>query len=70
MKLINEAQLDDQFNIELGKIQTAVLKLEKICKEFSKNDIRPVSSQINAVFASADDLSVLAKNLLALRNAK
>jgi flagellar capping protein FliD len=70
MKLINEAQLDDQFNTELSKIQASIMKLEKICKAFMENDIRPVSSQISAVTASADDLSTLATKLSSLRNAK
>jgi hypothetical protein len=56
MKLINEAALDDKFNIEMAKIQDAIEKLEKIAVGYG-GDISPVKSQRVALSNAIVDLT-------------
>jgi len=57
MKLLNEAALDDQFNTQMGKIQAAVEKLEKIAPGFGDGGVPPVRSQRAALEAAIRDLT-------------
>lgn len=56
MKLINEAALDDQFNVQVGKIQDAIAKLEKIGLNYGTGGLKPVQSQKSALTHAIDDL--------------
>ena len=56
MKLLAEATIDDQFNVQMGKIQQAIIELEKIAETFSKGDATPVASQKAALNAASQDL--------------
>jgi uncharacterized protein YktB (UPF0637 family) len=62
MKLIQEANLDDDFANLLMKIDDAYEKLDKISNQFTK-DHRPVRSQIAMVESAADDFKKLAQKL-------
>jgi hypothetical protein len=56
MKLLNEASVDDQFNVQMNKIQQAIIKLEKLALDFGDGGTRPVKSQQTALSAAASDL--------------
>lgn len=56
MKLLNEASLDDQFNVQMDKIQQAIIKLEKIADAFRRDALAPVQSQQRALNTAAYDL--------------
>lgn len=58
MKLIQEANLDDQFSSAMQRLQQAVQDLEKITKDFG-DEHRPVSSQISQLQNAADVLTDL-----------
>jgi hypothetical protein len=60
MKLIQEAAVDDQFNVHIGKIQDMTQKLEDLAGTFSRQGQRPVTSQIRALERAAADLEALA----------
>lgn len=57
MKLISEAQQDDTFNKQLGKIQSAIEVLETLVKKEGAGAF--VSSQRNAMKVTLDDLQAL-----------
>ncbi len=56
MKLLNEASVDDQFNVQMNKIQQAIIKLEKLALGFGDGGVKPVKSQQTALAAAASDL--------------
>ena len=66
MKLLQEADIDDQFNQHMDKIQQAIIKLEQLAAKFDKAHY-PVGSQVRALEAAAQDLGKLAKSLQAKR---
>ena len=55
MKLISEAALDDKFNAQMGKIQTALDKLLDSTLEFG-GDTKPVQSQKSMINQAIRDL--------------
>jgi hypothetical protein len=61
--LLTEASLDDQFNVQMSKIQEAIIKLEKIAKNFESETLKPVRSQKSALEAASQDL-VKIRNLM------
>lgn len=67
MKLITEAALDDQFNVQMGKIQDAIKKLQDLSKKFDRSMHMPVRSQVTALNTASKDLETLAMVLGALR---
>jgi hypothetical protein len=64
MKLLNEAQVDDEFNRNMQKIQDAVIALEKLLPRFKET--KPVRTQFRACDVAAEDLQRLSKRLQAL----
>ena len=56
MTLINEAAIDDQFNVQMSKIQTAIQKLEKLALGFGESGAKPLRSQRLALEVAAEDL--------------
>lgn len=61
MKMLQEANLDTLFNTELGKIQTAIEKLENLALRFKLSNTSAVNSQLSALELARDDLSQLHK---------
>lgn len=59
MKLLTEASIDDQFNIQMNKIQQAIIKLEKIALGFGEGGAKPIASQKNALAAASQDLVMI-----------
>lgn len=59
MKLLQEAALDDQFNVQLSKIQEAIIKLEKLAGSFNKQQHWPVRTQIRGLEVAQKDLENL-----------
>jgi hypothetical protein len=59
MSLLQEAELDDQFNTQLSKIQEAIIKLEKLAGSFNKNQHWPVRTQIRGLEVAHQDLDKL-----------
>lgn len=58
MKLLQEADLDDRFNSELGKIQDSITVLQKLVKEYGKDKLSyPLNNQIIGVEIAAEDLT-------------
>lgn len=62
MNLLQEANLDDKFNEQIGKIQKAISKLNEITATMTApgSAVKPVKSQAFAVRVIADDLKGLA----------
>lgn len=62
MKLLQEADLDAEFNKHIGKIQDAIEALEKLVPKFKDQKLKPVSTQRMALeVASADLVSIKSK---------
>ncbi len=59
MKLLQEADLDAEFNRHMGKIQDAIEALEKLPPKFKAANLKPVSTQRMALEVAADDLKAL-----------
>lgn len=55
-KLLAEAAIDDQFNVQMNKIQQAIIKLEKIALGFGDGGEKPVRTQQIALSSAASDL--------------
>jgi hypothetical protein len=68
MSLIQEANTDDTFNTQMGKIQDAIERLEKLLPQFVPPH-RPVNTQIRMVEVAAEDLTKLAASLKAAKAA-
>jgi hypothetical protein len=64
MKLIQEADTDDQFNNQLMKIQDAIERVEKLVID------HPVSTQIRMLEVAGNDLLKLSKQLQIRRDQK
>jgi hypothetical protein len=56
MKMINEASVDDAFNLQIGKIQDAIIKLEGLLPKFQDPMYKPVRSQRMALEVAESDL--------------
>lgn len=67
MKLLNEANIDDEFNSALGKIQDAIDKLKTMKSKFEKQGTYPVSTQLNGLKYAAQDLNALHDELKLLK---
>lgn len=67
MTLLQEAELDDQFNVQMGKIQQAIIKLEALAGSFNKAQHWPVRSQVSALERSGKDLENLAHLMSSMR---
>jgi len=67
MKLITEAALDDQFNVQIGKIQDAIEKLEALTQAFMKEQHWTTLSQVRALDRAQNDIQKLADHFSALR---
>jgi hypothetical protein len=66
MKLLQEASLDDKFNVQMGKIQDAIEKLGMIADDLIDSDTtKPVMSQVRMVEVASKDLQHLAEKLQA-----
>lgn len=59
MKLLQEADLDAEFNRHMGKIQDAIEALEKLAPKFKSENLKPVPTQRMALEVAADDLKAL-----------
>jgi hypothetical protein len=59
MKLIQEANMDDQFNRQMMKIQDAIEALEKMAPQMEA----PVPSQVHMVEAATQDLMKICRML-------
>ena len=56
MKLLNEADIDSQFNTQMDKIQQAIIKLESLAARFKEGGVKPVGSQREMLDIAAADL--------------
>ena len=56
-KLLKEAAIDDRFNVQMNRIQQAIIALEKLTDELVQAG--PVGSQRTALQAAASDLKRL-----------
>lgn len=63
-KLLAEASVDDQFNVQLGKIQQAIIKLENLIPNF--DGVKPVQSQKTALQDAISDLKLIEAKLFSL----
>lgn len=59
--LLHEASVDDQFNVQMDKIQQAIIKLEKIALNFDPSPqygkgLKPVRTQKTMLDAASQDL--------------
>lgn len=59
MTLLNEASIDDKFNTQMGKIQQAIEKLDKLALEYGDGGVKPVPSQKSALTAAVADLTMI-----------
>ena len=60
------AGVDYKFNVQMDKVQQAVIGLERVATQFGK-DFKPVDSQIRALEISARDLNKLSDQLKAIK---
>ena len=64
MKMLQEAVLDDKFNVQMGKIQAAISKLNDVAAEMLADKLTyPVMSQIRSAEQAARDLTRLTEQL-------
>lgn len=63
MRMINEASVDDEFNVQMSKIQQAIIKLEKLLPKFQDPAFKPVRSQRMALEVAESDLRDLQKKM-------
>jgi hypothetical protein len=61
-KLLKEAALDDKFNVQMGKIQDAISKLNDLVGQMT-GMTKPVASQKLAVRHAAEDLKALLEKM-------
>ena len=67
MKLLQEADLDKQFNTQMDRIQQAIIKLEALAQQFTKDKHWPVPTQVRALETATRDLDKLSIHFRALR---
>lgn len=67
MNLLQEADLDGQFNAQMDKIQQAIIKLEKLAQQFNSTKHWPVASQVRMLDTASKDLDKLAMHFQSMR---
>lgn len=71
MTLLQEASLDDKFNVQMGKIQVAIELLEMIADNLIDSETtKPLMSQVRMAEVASKNLQRLAEKLQAAQRVR